>query len=424
VKNSIQHIFIIGKVWPEPGSSAAGIRMIQLIRLFIEEGWKVTFASAAAESEFAADLESMGVKTAAIKVNSSAFDSLIKKSDPDVVLFDRFMTEEQFGWRVAEQCPEALRVLDTEDLHCLRRARQRAWNGGFKFDLPLLFEEESSKREIASIYRCDLSLMISETEINILNNLFHVPANLIHYLPYLYDPLSIEQIQRLPGFEDRSGFISIGNFLHEPNWNAVLWLKEEIWPKIRQLIPDAELQIYGAYPSNKVFELHKPQDGFLIKGRAGNAYDVLKKARVLLAPLRFGAGLKGKLVEAMRCGLPSITTVIGTEGIASPKHWPGQVEDDAELLARSAVRLYSDQTFWVDNRDCGFRIINERFNANNFSTNLVDQLKKLKSTLPLHRRDNFTGAMLMHHTAASTKYMARWIEAKNKLKDQAMSLKG
>ncbi|TVQ04148.1 MAG: glycosyltransferase [Balneolaceae bacterium] len=390
--------------------------MIQLIRVFIEEGWKVTFATAAGESVYAADLESMGVKTATIKINCSSFDSLIKKSNPDVVLFDRFMTEEQFGWRVAEQCPDALRILDTEDLHCLRHARQRAWNAGIEFVPPMLFEEETARREIASIYRCDLSLMISEAEINILKNLFMIPANLIHYLPYLYDPLSTEQIQTLPGFEERNGFVSIGNFLHEPNRNAVLWLKDEIWPKIRQLLPDAELHIYGAYPSNKEFELHKPEDGFLIKGRAENAYDVLKKARVLLAPLRFGAGLKGKLVEAMRCGLPTVTTVIGTEGISEPTDWPGKVENDAELMAKSAVRLHRDQSLWVHSRDCGFRIINERFHSSNFRNGFVEQLYRLKSTLPLHRRENFTGAMLMHHTVASTKYMAKWIEVKNKLK--------
>ena len=414
MKHSIQHIFIIGKVWPEPGSSAAGIRMIQLIRLFIEEGWKVTFATAAGDSEFAADLESMGVKTAAIKVNSSAFDSLIKKSDPDVVLFDRFMTEEQFGWRVAEQCPEALRVLDTEDLHCLRQARQRAWNGGIEFDPPMLFDEESSKREIASIYRCDLSLMISEMEINFLENLFNVPANLIHYLPYLYDPISKEQIQSLPGFEERSGFVSIGNFLHEPNWNAVLWLKEEIWPGIRDRLPDAELHIYGAYPTQKVYQLHEPENGFFIKGRVENAEDVIRKARVLLAPLRFGAGLKGKLVDAMMNGTPSVSTPVGAEGIAKRNDWCGMIQESADSIAEDAAKLYLDIDLWEKCRDTGFRIFNKKFNKALYGDKFIVLLYDLKSSLTRHRRNNFTGAMLMHHTVASTKYMAKWIEAKNR----------
>ncbi len=412
MKGTIQHIFIIGKVWPEPNSSAAGTRMLQLIRLFIEKGWRVTFATAAAESEYAADLETMGVKTASIKLNSSQFDSYIKKLNPDIVLFDRFMTEEQYGWRVAEQCPEALRILDTEDLHCLRRARQCAWNAGIVFHPQMVLEEESAKREIASIYRCDASIIISEAEIDFLKNLFKVPDELLYYLPYLYDPLSKDQIQTLPGFVVRNGFVSIGNFLHEPNVNAVLWLKEEIWPAIRERLQGAELHIYGAYPSQKVFELHNPESGFLIKGRANDVNHILKSARVLLAPLRFGAGLKGKLVDAMMNGTPSVTTAIGAEGMTIHNEWCGMIRDDAVTFAEDAVKLHQNRSLWEKCSNTGYRIMSQKFEKQIFSSGFIDHLYKLKSELPKHRRENFTGTMLMHHTAASTKYMAKWIEVK------------
>ena len=76
-------------------------------------------------------------------------------------MFDRFMVEEQFGWRVAEQCPNALRILDTEDLHCLRKGREKAIKDQALFDKSYLFND-ISKREIASIYRCDLSLLFQK----------------------------------------------------------------------------------------------------------------------------------------------------------------------------------------------------------------------------------------------------------------------
>ena len=414
MKRPIQNILIIGKVWPEPGSSAAGSRMMQLIGLFIEEGWGVTFASAAGASEFAADLESTGVKTVSVEMNCSSFDGFIKELNPDVVLFDRFMTEEQFGWRVAGQCPDALRVLDTEDLHCLRQARQRAWNSDIEFEPQMLFEENIALREIASIYRCDMSLIISETEIELLNDSFNISSDLLHYIPFLHDPVSKEQMEWLPGFEERSGFISIGNFLHEPNWNAVLWLKEEIWPGIRDRLPDAELHIYGAYPTQKVYQLHEPGDGFIIKGRAENANYVIRKARVLLAPLRFGAGLKGKLVDAMMNGTPSVSTPVGAEGIAKRNDWCGMIQESADLIAEDAAKLYLDIDLWEKCRDTGFRIFNEKFNKALYGDKFIVLLYDLKSSLTRHRRNNFTGAMLMHHTIASTKYMAKWIEAKNR----------
>ena len=160
-------LLIIGFVWPEPKSSAAGSRMIQLIGCFQTHDYKITFASPSSKSEKSFDLESIGVNQIDIELNNSSFDRFIKQLDPDIVLFDRFMIEEQFGWRVTEQCPNAIRILDTEDLHCLRRGRERAHKDNVLLNDSYLFND-TANREIASIYRCDLSLIISEYEMDIL----------------------------------------------------------------------------------------------------------------------------------------------------------------------------------------------------------------------------------------------------------------
>jgi len=118
--NQIQNILVIGFVWPEPNSSAAGTRMEQLLILFKQWGWKVTFATPAMESDFMIDLAAIGVEKKAIKLNCTSFDVFVQELNPTMVFFDRFLMEEQFGWRVAEFCPNALRILDTIDLHCLR----------------------------------------------------------------------------------------------------------------------------------------------------------------------------------------------------------------------------------------------------------------------------------------------------------------
>ena len=119
-------VLIIGFVWPEPKSSAAGSRMMQLIEAFKLVDYKITFACAASKNENAVDLTAEGIDEISIQLNHTSFDEFIKLLQPDVVLFDRFMTEEQFGWRVAEHCPNALRILDTEALHCLRKGRHQA----------------------------------------------------------------------------------------------------------------------------------------------------------------------------------------------------------------------------------------------------------------------------------------------------------
>ena len=406
-------LLIIGKVWPEPDSSAAGSRMMQLIELFQSEGFSIICASAAGESEFMVDLASLGVESVPIKLNDASFDDFVKDLELSVVLFDRYMTEEQFGWRVAEHCPDALRILDTEDLHSLRFARQSAWKNGREMS-PEDLHNEVSYREIASVWRSDLSLIISQVEMDLLKEHFKVDENLLLYLPFMLDSIEDEQAGRWPHFESRRNFISIGNFLHEPNWNAVLFLKEEIWPLIRERLPDAELYIYGAYSSTKVEQLHDQKTGFIIKGRAEDAKEVVQTARVLLAPLRFGAGLKGKLAEAMQCGTPSVTTSIGAEGMKEGLPWAGTIADSAEEIANSAVELYQDGRKWREAQQRGVSIINTLFQKENRGAELIAKINELRENPGCHRSRNFIGAMLQHHSLASTRFMSKWIEEKNK----------
>lgn len=414
IMNQVKKLLIIGFVWPEPNSSAAGGRMMQLISIFKQNGFEITFASPALDSDFMVDLSEFGVTKKSIELNNSSFDDFIISLNPDVVLFDRFMIEEQFGWRVSENCPKAIRLLDTEDLHCLRTARQKAFRENRTFELYDLLSEEVAKREIASILRCDLSFIISEFEMKILKDVFKIDSDLLYYLPFLVYEMAELDLLKLPLFEERKNFVFIGNFLHEPNWNTVQYLKETIWPLIKKQFPEAVLEVYGAYPSQKVLQLHQPKNGFFIMGRAENANEVVKKSRVVLAPIRFGAGLKGKLLEAMQCGTPSVTTTIGSEAMHANLSWNGFITDDVELFAKKAVELYHDENLWKQAQKNGVAIVNECYQLSKYSTALVTTINSLLNDSESHRLHNFMGSLLQHHTLKSTKYMAKWIEAKNK----------
>ena len=412
--NQTKKLLIIGFVWPEPNSSAAGGRMMQLISVFKENGFEITFASPALDSDFMVDLAVFGVGKKSIELNSSSFDDYITGLNPDVVLFDRFMIEEQFGWRVAENCPKAIRILDTEDLHCLRTARQKAFKEKRTFELFDLLSEEVAKREIASILRCDLSLIISGFEMKILNDIFKIDSKLLFYLPFLTDEMNESDLLNLPLFEDREDFVFIGNFLHEPNWNTVQHLKETVWAFIRKDFPEAVLKVYGAYPSQKVLQLHQPKEGFFIMGRAADANEIVKKAKVVLAPIRFGAGLKGKLLEAIQCGTPSVTTETGAEAMHADLPWNGFVTNDMELFAKQAVALYQDKNLWKQSQKNGIAIVNACYQKSKFASVLINIVNDLMSDSENHRLHNFMGSLLQHHTLKSTKYMSKWIEAKNK----------
>ena len=404
-------VLVISSVWVEPNSSAAGSRMLQLLQLFKAQQWDICYVSTAAPSVHSIDLATIGIATKQVALNASSFDDFIKELQPNLVLFDRFMVEEQFGWRVATYCPNAIRILDSEDLHSLRRARQDAFKKGIAFETEQLLTD-TALREIASIYRCDLTLIISEYEMKLLTQHFQVPDYLLYYLPFLLDKLDTV----FPIYTTRTGFVTIGNFLHPPNWDAVRYLKTEIWSLIRKELPEATLSIYGAYPSDKVFQLHDESSGFLVKGRVPDAMEVLQQAKILLAPIRFGAGLKGKLIDGIQAGTPSVTTPIGAEGIAGTLPWAGTIvtEPTPIAFAKAAIALYKDVQQWEHAQQAGRTIVNTRFQKQEFAARLINRIKKIQSNLVQHRQRNFTGTMLQHHTMQSTKYMSRWIEEKNK----------
>lgn len=400
---------IIGYVWPEPASSAAGKRMIQLLDFLFDDHYKVTFATPASPTSYMVDLKAMGIDVASIGVNDPDFDRFIAALDPTLVMFDRYMMEEQFGWRVAKICPNAIRILDTEDLHFLRRSRELEFSGKSSNS-----QSELAKREIASIYRCDLSLIISEVEMELLLNKYSVPVNLLFYLPFLYKKIT-EAEHKLPLFDARENFICIGNLRHAPNVDAVFYLKKEIWPLINKQLPTAQMHIYGAYTPEKIDQLHDPESGFHIKGRAANAETVVRNARVSLVPLRFGAGLKGKLTEAMICGTASVTTYVGAEGINSEMSWNGKITDNPLEFAAAAIELYNSEEKWTVAQNNGFKIINSRFSREKFYPLFAERVKEISEDLHSHREQNFTGAMLMHHRLKSTYYLSKYIETKNLL---------
>lgn len=405
-------ILIIGFVWPEPQSTAAGSRMLQLIETFKLEHYTIVFASASKHGKNTFNLSALNVECTQILLNDDSFDDFINSLQPKIVVFDRFMTEEQFGWRVAKNCPNALRILDTEDLHFLRKARHEAIKQKQHFSNAFLLSD-TAKREIASIYRCDLSLIISYAELKLLTATFNIPPQLLYYLPFLLPPITNKQIATLPSFNKREHFISIGNFLHAPNYDAVIQLKQHIWNAIRSKLPKAQLHIYGAYKSEKITQLHNEKTGFLIKGFAENVHTVMQNAKVCLAPLRFGAGLKGKLTDAMQNGTPCVMTPIAAEGMFTTTA-NGFVTNNFVDFAHKAVTLYTNDLTWKEKQKQGFTTINSCFNKHYFQKNVLQKITQLQNTLHHHRNTNFIGQMLLHHSLQSTKYMSKWINEKNK----------
>ena len=227
------------------------------------------------------------------------------------------------------------------------------------------------------------------------------------------------RIRRSLAFEARQHCILIGSFMHAPNVDAARWCKQAIWPLIRKALPAAELHCYGSYGDKFKGELHAPKLGFHFKGRAEDALATMANYRLNLAPLRYGAGLKGKVFDGFQTGTPTVTTPIGAEGVTGAMDW------GCPISSRPATSLPTPRsTLYARRRIDGRRVQAQgqqhrdgsAFDAARVAATAArsccEAVRSRRATED--RQQHFTGRMLRHHHHRSTEFMSRWIEAKNR----------
>ena len=444
LKSEPRSVLVLAPTWPEIHGSAAGVRTQRLIDAF--SSWygsrcQVSVATSAPCTNEAAKLlrRRLGIKTFHLPLNCRAtMQSVLEATEPDIAIFDRFYMEEIHGHALRAIRPSTMRVLDMQDVHALRLARQRVVDsGGGIVDAFRTFPDASDAgiaRELASVHRCDLTLVCSPVERLWLRDVGGVPDSKLTLAPLLG---MSEEVPHQPLFRespsDRTGFITLGTFRHPPNVDSLRFLLKDVWPLIRQQLPEAALTIIGSHPPSgeSASFWHRPEHGVSLRGQVGTVElaKSLRTASVLLAPLRFGAGLKGKVLEAWAHGLPVVTTSIGAEGLSvadseavrfealrtqacEEQHWGGRVANCANAFASHAVALHSDASLW---KACSLRGQELLLNTFADAPHLINIRHALEGTLCSlrdQRAADFYGAAIWHHRQRSTEYFAKWVEAK------------
>ena len=430
--------------WPEVDGSAAGVRTARLAAAFQEWGCRVAFSSAASRTVHTERLESLGYRTFALPLNDAMeARHVLEATEPDMAIFDRFYTEEALSHAVRSMRPRVLRMLDMQDCHALRLARQRTVEAGGSIvdsmHVRPAATDTSLARELSAIHRSDLTLVCSTVEERWLRETCGVPAHKLAYAPLFAASEELLPARAL-GFERRSGFVSLGTFRHAPNVDAARFLAREVWPRVRATLPEATVTIIGSHPSREhVRLLQRPEVGMYMEGHATatRLASALGEARVLLAPLRFGAGLKGKVAEAWAYGTPVATSPIGSEGMlsadwraeesaveaaaetaAADGGWGGLWQStEADSLARDAARLHSDARLWERCSSRGRALCRTLFDEESLFEQLHRSVAHALTTLRERRAADYPAAMLWHHRQRSTDFFSRWIEAKNAQKD-------
>lgn len=340
--------------------------------------------------------------------------------NPKIAIFDTFVSEEYYGRYLRQHFPHCFTICDTQDIRSLRFLRESSimdcdvsnimfhdfdrvkdrtltkekeqWL--FSNEYKQLFpgvNHELFLRELSSIWKCDASLVVSSREIEFLTRVCRVPSEKLLLSPFIStnspnsNSGSNSSTTTIVPFHKRRHFIHIGSFRHPPNRDAVLVLKYHLWPKIRsrliQLNPEdaesAQLHIYGSYTSQEFIDLDDRQSGFRIK-KLLPSIEMMQRYRVNLAPLRFGAGIKGKIADGWSQRTPCVSTWIGAEGMHFPPSFPfaGLVAEHSwDEFVDHCIALYTKEQVWNEHSDMTSKITAspESFLSNEKSSDLLSQ---------------------------------------------------
>lgn len=427
------NLLFVAPVWPERSSSAAGVRTSDLIASYRSQ-WNVHFLSTSKPNQHSEALTAEGVQVHHCPANrEQPFHRVLHDVRPQVCVFDRFYAEEAFSFHVHQQLPDTLRVLDMQDMHALRQGRMEVHQAGGSLQQVLdhrpAADQPMLQRELAAIHRCDLTLVCSPVELQLLRERYSVSPSKLALAPFFVPPPPTAEA--LPPFGTRRHFVSIGNFKHPPNLDSVKWLADELWDAVRQRLGDdmVELHLYGAYASHAVQQLHDPARNLFVKGHMPSL-EALCRYRVALAPLRFGAGLKGKVTDSWTHGLPVVTTAIGSEGIhlsdyaaetqesySAPANsqWGGFGDTCTSAdFADQASLLYSDEGIWRNSQRTGIELLRLCFDRDQRLLAVQDAIAGRLQNLTAARQEDYVGQMLWQQGNRATEYFSRWIELKER----------
>lgn len=345
----IGEVLVVADHLPLFDQQSGGLRLKTLIGMIARLGWRITFgsfvpeegpgplATEAGRQRYEAVLTDSGVSGFAYGLDGIRHFLAARGGRMRFALVSFPGVASDVIPLVRGLCPWARVFYDTVDLHFLRMERQAALteNPALRRDARAMRE-----RELACFRTADVTLAVSEPERQLLLDL--VPEIVVETLPNIF-----ETPQGPPaGIEGRRDLLFLGGFWHQPNVDAVLWFTDEILPLIRAEVPEIIFQIAGSNPTREVVALGD-RPGIEVLGYVPDLKPIFDAARVFVAPLRFGAGMKGKVGQAMISGLPVVATGIGAEGMGVEHGRHLLVAEAPEDFAAHVVTLLREDALWL-----------------------------------------------------------------------------
>ena len=332
-----RHMLVIDALTPEPARDSGSLRMVNIMQLLHGMGWRITFMADNRQSSDTeiANLGRIGVEVLCQPWSPSLANWLQREgAGLDAVMLCRHYVAAPNLDLVRRLAPHARVLFDTVDLHFLRERRAAEHSGSAA---QARQAETSRQRELALINSADVTLVVSPVELELLRK--EAPQAQVELVSNVH-----EVFGRRGEFSTRSGLVFVGGFGHPPNKDAVHWLLTDIFPLIRARRPDITLHLIGDMPIDELRPL--AGEGVELHGRVPDLSPWMDGCRISLAPLRYGAGVKGKVNMAMSHGLPVVATSIAAEGMFTRDGENLLLADDAPSFANAVLRLYDDEALW------------------------------------------------------------------------------
>jgi len=345
-------ILFIDATTPEPDKDSGSVRLTNLMQCCRDLGYGVTFFADNRDyaGSYTRDLQKTGIEVLYQPWLDSLHEFFRQRgSEFDYVFISRHYIAVNYVSLLKRYCPQARFIFDTVDLHYLREQRLAE----LEQSLPLKRTALQTRRsEMSVIKASDATLVVSTVEKDVLAE--DAPGEKVHVL---------SNIHHVPGrdrdFSDRKDIYFVGGYQHPPNIDAACWFVNEIWPLIHKQLPAMCFHLIGSKAPERVRNLGG--DGVIFHGFVESLDPFLSGCRLAVAPLRYGAGVKGKVNMSMAHGQPVVATTAAVEGMFAEHERELLVADDAESFANEVVRLYQDEDLWNRLSDASVQNVEEHF---------------------------------------------------------------
>ncbi len=345
-------ILVIDATTPEPDKDSGSVRLTNMMQCCLDLGYGVTFFADNRDytGSYTRDLQKTGIEVLYRPWLESLHDFFRDRGGEfDYVFISRHYIVTNYVSLLKRYCPEARFIFDTVDLHYLREQRLAE----LEQSLPLKRAAEQTRRyEMSVIKAADATLVVSTVEKQVLAH--DAPGEKVHILS------NIHQVPgRDNGFTDRKDIYFVGGYQHPPNIDAACWFVNEVWPLIHAQLPELQFHLIGSNAPERVRSLSG--DGVVFHGFVESLQPFLSGCRLAVAPLRYGAGVKGKVNMSMAHGQPVVATPAAVEGMFAEHERELLVAEDAPSFAREVVRLYQDEDLWNRLSDASVGNVEEHF---------------------------------------------------------------